>query len=393
MGNAKRAKIVMIGPAYPYRGGNALFMTYLYEFLKQHYDIVFFNFKVLYPKLLFPGKTQFDSSQQVIPQIPARRIVHAYNPLNWPKVAKAIIREQPDLLLFDWWNPFLGLCYWGVSLLLPEYLRSRMYIIAENVISHEARAIDAFLTRIGFRFAKGFIALSRVVEQMLQDFRKDRPVYRAELPIFNLYRSMAPNQLTKEQARANLNLPLDGEILLFFGYVRKYKGLDLLIQAFAKVAKRRPKMYLVVAGEFYDDVQKYTKLIQELQLSDRILITNRYIPNEQVADYYTAADVVVLPYREATQSAVLTIAYSFEKPVIATEVGGLKEYVYDRKTGILVPPEDVNALSRAIEEYFETRHQRDYSSHIQELLLQNRFESFLQIIQQILSNENEKENW
>ncbi len=379
-----RHKLVLVGPAYPYRGGNALFMTSVYQILAPKYELEFVNFRVLYPQLLFPGTTQFDQSQHPIPKVPNRRVLHSYNPISWVKVGRLIGRLDPDLILMDWWHPYFGPCYWGVTTALPGPYRQRVVIITENVISHEANAVDTVLTRMGLRNARAFITLSEAVRDALQPFADHRPIFVAGPPIPDFYYDIGtvPSQL---EARQHLGIPSDAEVLLFFGYVRRYKGLDVLIEALAIARQRRPRLRLLVAGEFYENEQKYREQIAALGLEPYVTVANQYIPNEAVGMYYRAADVVVLPYREATQSGILATAYTFQRPVIATAVGGLQELVVEGKTGLIVPPEDPAALAGAIEQFFEIRASVDFDRYIQEFKeKQNPFLRFPSIVAQIL---------
>jgi len=379
-----RHKLVLVGPAYPYRGGNALFMTSVYQILAPKYDLDFVNFRVLYPQLLFPGTTQFDQSQHPIPKVPNQRVLHSYNPLNWVKVGRLISRLDPDLILMDWWHPYFGPCYWGVTTALPEPYRRRVVIITENVISHEANAVDTVLTKMGLRHARAFITLSEAVRDALQPFANHRPIFVAGPPIPDFYYDIGAVPSRKE-ARQRLGIPSDAEVLLFFGYVRRYKGLDVLIEALAIARQRRPQLRLLVAGEFYENEQKYREQIATLGLEPYVTVVNQYIPNEAVGMYYRASDVVVLPYREATQSGILATAYTFQRPVIATAVGGLQELVIEGKTGFIVPPEDPAALAKAIEQFFEIRTSVDFDQHIQEFKeQQNPFLRFPSIVAQIL---------
>ncbi len=381
------AKILLIGPAYPYRGGNALFMTSVYQILSPHYDVEFFNFRKLYPQLLFPGTTQYDRSQHPIPQVPNRRLIHSYNPANWPRVAAQIRAANPALILMDWWHPYFGLCYWGITTALPSAFRRRIVMITENVISHEANRVDWILTKMGLRNAAAFITLSEAVRNTLRPFAQQRPIFVAGPPIPEFYYDITaiPSQ---QQARATLGIPTDAEVLLFFGYVRRYKGLDVLIEAFAIARSQRPALFLLIAGEFYEDEAKYRRQIAALGVEDAVKVVNAYIPNEEVGMYYSAADVVVLPYREATQSGILATAYTFQRPVIATAVGGLQELVEEGKTGLIAPPEDPHQLAATINRFFQMQQSTDFQRYIQQFKEQrNPFLRFPGIVAQLLERQ------
>lgn len=373
----QKKKIVIIGPAYPYRGGNALFVSYLYHVLKSEYDVKIYNYKLLYPNLLFPGVTQYDKSQIIVKRAPNVRIVNSINPANWVYVAKKLKQEKADLIIFDWWQPFFGLCHWAISQLIKKTYRNNILFITENFVSHEGRFIDRFLTRIGLTHASYFIALSEQVFNELQLFTKKK-ILRSELPIY-YYKDQIHNTNKSQMGYKN-----DDIILLFFGYVRKYKGLDILIEAFPLVLKNIPQAHLLVVGEFYDDPDYYFHLIQKFKIENNVKIVNRYVANEEVNELYSMSDLVVLPYRSATQSGILNIAYGFSKPVVVTNVGGLGEFVQDKKTGIIVEPNSPQAIAEGIKMFFSLRSKVDFSANIKKLIKENRFNKLPQLIAEIL---------
>ena len=222
-----KKKIILIGPAYPYRGGNALFVAHTYEALKDQFDIKIYNYKLLYPSLLFPGTTQYDKSTQQVMQVPNKRLVNSINPLNWFTVAGKIKNENADLVIFDWWHPFFGFCHGIISRLIRKKYKNKILFITENVVSHEDNFIDRFLTRFGLRNASKFLTLSGIVEKDVQQYAKGKKVYRSELPVYDCYQQNKGIDLQK--TKEGLGFNKDSIVLLFFGYVRKYKGLDILI--------------------------------------------------------------------------------------------------------------------------------------------------------------------
>lgn len=385
-----KKKIIIIGPAYPYRGGPSTFISFIYEILSPIYEVKIYNYKLLYPSFLFPGKTQFDKSSVIFKKAENIRIINSINPFNWWKTANKIKTEKPDLLIFDWWHPFFSFCHFTISLLVKKQLRNRIVFITENVISHEAHFIDKFLTKIGLLNASSFIALSSVVENDLIPFKKNRKIYRSELPIFNYGNSV--NQIQLESMKKKFDLSKENKVLLFFGYVRKYKGLDILIEAISHLIKFDNNFRLIIAGEFYDDVSIYKKQISSLQLDNYIKVVNEFITNEDIANYYHLADAVMLPYRSATQSAILTVAYSYNKPVVATKVGGLEEFIINEKTGILTEPEDSEKFASAIIKLFELKTKIDFKTNIQEFLKENKFNNFPQLIEEIIFNAEQLES-
>jgi glycosyltransferase involved in cell wall biosynthesis len=316
-----KEKIIIIGPAYPYRGGNSLFVTFLHEVLFDSYNVQVLNYKLLYPGILFPGKTQFDLSNEV-KKIDSLRIVNSVNPLNWFQVANYINKANPDLIIFDWWHPFFAFCHYTISSLLNKNLKNKIVFITENFISHEKNFFESTLTKIGLSNARFFIALSQKVENDLKLIAGKRKIFRSELPVYD---HLKGNENQKNEIRKRFNFSETDKVLLFFGYIRKYKGLDLLIRSLKilTVNFTQLNLKLLVAGEFYDDKDNYTRLIDELNLKDRVIIFDEYIPNEKVKEFFIASDLVVLPYRSATQSGILNLSYGFNKPVVINDVGGL----------------------------------------------------------------------
>jgi len=379
-----KKKIVIIGPAYPYRGGNALFLTHTYESLKNHFDIKIYNYKLLYPSILFPGTTQFDESKEQVFKIPNERIVNSINPFNWLKVAKRLKKENADLIVFDWWHPFFGLCHGAISFLIRKKYRDKILFITENVVSHEANPIDKFLTKLGLRFASKFLALSGIVEKEVQQFSKGKKVYRSELPVYDCYNPVPRENIQK--LREDLGYDMDSVVLLFFGYVRKYKGLDILIESFPKILSQIPNAKLLIVGEFYDDPKEYLNLIKKLKIENHVKVVNQFVPNEEVAKYYQVSDLVILPYRSATQSGILNVAYGFYKPVIVTDVGGLAEFVDEGNTGFVVNPNSPDEIVKGVQRFLAIRDTVDFASHIEVRNRKNSFNNLPEVFEEIIDD-------
>jgi len=378
-----KKKIIIIGPAYPYRGGNALFVTQTFEVLKNDFDVKIFNYTLLYPSLLFPGTTQFDKSEKRLFKVPNERLVNSISPLNWYKVSKRIIQEKADLIIFDWWHPFFGFCHGAISSLIKKEYPNKILFITENVISHEANKVDKFLTTIGLRNASMFLALSKSVEEELKRFAKDRKIYRSELPRYDYYQT--DNNVNILALKSELGIAEDDQVLLFFGYIRKYKGLEILIKAFPKILEKFPNSYLLIVGEFYDNPSTYLKLIDRLNIEKKVKVINKYIPNEEISKYYKVSDVVILPYLSATQSAILNVTYSFKKPVIATDVGGLAEFVEEGKTGVIIKSNSVDEIVKGYEEYLRIKDEVNFKENIIEYNRKNSFDNLPELISQIIT--------
>lgn len=379
----EHSRIAMLGPAWPYRGGPALFMTLLYEALGKDFQVDFINFRMMYPRLLFPGTTPLDLSKEHHSAVPGPRLLHSLNPYYWWRTARHLTKLQPDLIVFDWYQPFFGPMYFGIGLFLPSKLRRRIVFITENVISHEARKVDRLLTRLGLRWSRSYIALSAKVEKDLAPFTGNAPVYRSELPVFSGFRQEEGS--TVAECRSKLQVTDSGRVVLFFGYIRHYKGLDILIRAMA-ILNREMEYHLLVAGECYENPSAYHELIEQLGLRDRVVFRNAYIPNEEVCLWFGASDVVVLPYRSATQSGILQMASGFGKPAIATDVGGLGEFLEDGQTGILVPEASPESVAQGIRRFYALREQVPFEQNIREKASENAFDGIGEVFRQILKD-------
>ena len=381
-----KKKIILIGPAYPYRGGNALFVTHTYEALKNHFDVKIFNYKLLYPSLLFPGTTQFDKSKVQLFQVPSERIINSINPFNWIKVARKLKNENADLVVFDWWHPFFGFCHGAISFLIRKKYKNKILFMTENVVSHEANPIDKILTKIGLRNASKFLTLSGIVEKEVRQYSKDKNVYRSELPVYDCYKPV--DESNRQKIKIELGFEPESLVLLFFGYVRKYKGLDVLIEAFPSILAENPYARLLIVGEFYDDPKPYMEQINKLKIEDKVRVINQFVPNEEVARYYQVSDVVILPYRSATQSGILNIAYGFYKPVIVTDVGGLAEFVEEGRTGFVVDPDSTEAILYGVNKFIKAKDKTDFHKFIEEKNKQNSFNKLPEVFEKILEESN-----
>lgn len=377
MNNLQR--IAIIGPAYPYRGGPAAVIAHLYELLASRTSVTVYSFSRLYPQLLFPGTRQEDISTHPIKPHPSERLIDSIAPWTWTATARAIAAFSPEVVLLDWYQPFFGLCYGTILRLVRQRLRAPIIILAENIISHEGRRVDWWLTRRTFRYADAFIAFSDAVAHRLSTLYPQHPIGRAHLPLFITPES-SPHRWTPETAKAALGLR-DQRVILFFGYIRPYKGLATLIEAFARCPLESTQ--LLIVGECYEDPQRYRQLIATSGVANRIHWIAEYVPNEKVPLYYTAADVVVLPYHSGTQSGVQRIAFAFGKPVIVTDVGGIAEDVRSYNAGIVVPPGDAEALSAAIEAMLEDASLRDRcAAGARRAATETRFDRIITIIEQ-----------
>ena len=385
---SEKKKIIIIGPAFPYRGGNSLYVTSVYHQLKDHFDVKVFNYKVLYPSILFPGTSQFDKSNVAINPAPNQRLVNSVNPFNWISIASKLKKENADLIVFDWWHPFFSFCHYTISLLIKGKYKNKILFITENVVSHESRWFEKALTKIGLSNSNYFLALSNVVENDLKKYFTDKKIFKSELPVYDCYdmHQKFDNEATKRELKINSS----DKVLLFFGYVRKYKGLHILIDAMPEILKTHPTVKLLVVGEFYDDEQHYRKQVEDLNLNDKVLFVSRFVPNEEVEKYFNVSDVAVMPYLSATQSGVLNVAYGFNKPVVITDVGGLTENFEDGLTGVVVQPGNIKSLTDGVNKFYELQKSTNFATHISRKVNENGFNKLHLVFDDII-NESQKQ--
>ena len=338
-------KIIILGTAFPLRGGIAHYNELLRVALSKRHIVEVITFKRQYPAFLFPGTTQQETGEGYQAE-PAPELIDSINPWNWLQVAKEVRLRKPDLLIFKFWLPFFGPCFGTIARRAKKGTDVKVLFICDNVIPHEKRPGDRMFARYAFRSADYFIVQSDSVERDLAAFWPGAVYRKVPHPVYNMFGAARD----RDAARSRLG-STTGRVLLFFGYVRAYKGLHVLIDAMAEVVKQL-EVHLLVVGEFYEEEGPYREQIKRLGLEAYITVHSSYISNEMVGEYFSASDAVVLPYRSATQSGIAQIAYNFDKPVIATDVGGLGEVVQDGRTGLLVPPDDPRALAAAILRFF-----------------------------------------
>lgn len=349
-------KISILGPAYPYRGGIATFNERLArQLIYECKDVDIRTFRLQYPGFLFPGKTQY-TEKSPPEDIKIVRELNSINPVNWIKTGLRLKKEKPDILLVRYWIPFLAPCLGIVSRIVRSNGFTVVISVIDNVIPHEKRLGDSILTRFFMNGIDGAVVLSESVKVDTENFRKDIPVCLTPHPVFDNY----GRKLPRDEALAALNLDPGYLYLLFFGFVRDYKGLDLLIRAFSDQKLRNKKLRLLVVGEFYEDKAPYFELIKQTGREDDIIVIDRFIPDNEVRLYFCSSDLVVQPYKSATQSGVTQIAYHFDKPMLVTDVGGLDEIVLHGKGGYVVSP-DPDSIAEAINDYFDNNRKATFS--------------------------------
>lgn len=353
------AKVVIIGPAHPLRGGLATFNQRLAkQFIDEGHDCSIYSFSLQYPSFLFPGKTQF-TDEPAPENIAIHTVINSVNPFNWLKVGNRLKKERPDLIIVRFWLPFMGPALGTILRRAKKNKHTKIVCIADNVIPHEKRPGDKPFTKYFLKSCDAFITMSEKVMADLRTFEKNKPAQLVSHPLYDNFGAI----ISKKEARQHLGLPENEKIILFFGFIRNYKGLDILLEAMAVLKNQKslsaeqagkfqlPK--LLVAGEFYEDEKPYKEQIEKLQIADQLILRTDFIPDSEVRYYLCAADAVIQPYRNATQSGVTPLAYHFEKPMVVTNVGGLPALVPDKKVGLVVEPTP-QAIADGIEQFYQT---------------------------------------
>ena len=354
-------RISVIGPVYPFRGGIAHHTGVLCQSLQDKgHEIQIISFRKLFPKFLFPGKTQFDLSETAL-KTDSERLFTPWNPLTWISAARKVQSFAPDLVVFIWWTPFTGPGYWMTSKLLKG--RSKLFLL-HNAVPHEKVPFTQFISKLVFRQSGGFITQSTQVQNELMEFYPPaEKKWRKTIP-HPAYNYQDLCNIPQDEARRKLDIK-ESRVLLYFGIIRQYKGLMTLIEAFPAICKKfGSNIRLLIAGEFYDDPAPYMQAISAGGYEDKITVIDNFIPNEEVGIYFSAADVVVLPYKSASQSGVIQTAYGFGKPVITSDTGGLPEVVKQGETGLLFPPGDHAALAEAVIRFYRMSDETDWENNV-----------------------------
>jgi glycosyltransferase involved in cell wall biosynthesis len=343
-------QVVLIGPAYPLRGGLASFDQRLAKAFNDEGDeCSIYSFSLQYPSFLFPGTTQF-SSDPPPPDLDIHTRINSVNPLNWLSVGKELRKRNPDVIVVRYWLPFMGPALGTILRQVRKNKHTRIVAITDNIIPHEKRPGDLPFTRYFLKSCDAFITMSEKVMNDLRTFESTKPAKQVLHPLYDNFGEPVDQQLAREK----LGLPVGGKIILFFGFIRKYKGLDLLLEAM-KILKQQPAgadIRLLIAGEFYENDAPYLEQIKTLGIENQLVLRTHFIADSEVKFYLCAADVVIQPYRNATQSGVTPLAYHFEKPMIVTNVGSLPTLVPHGQVGLVCEPEPAS-IAASITRFFE----------------------------------------
>ena len=344
-------KIVMLGPVYPYKSGIAQYTGAMSNALAKEHEVKAVSFSMQYPKLLFK-QTQKDVNNTSFRFEPAVFPLNTVNPVSWKRTAKLIRDERPDLLIVQWWHPWFAPCFLSVLRSVRRRAKEiRIIFLCHNVLPHEGFPLKDVLAKAVLSKGDAYIVHSAQDAEDLKRAVKDPVFVHAVHPDFNQFKKRG---ISRQEARAELNVPEDQEMLLFFGNIRDYKGVRHLIRALPAVKKARPKAHLFIVGDFWENSRaEYEQLISDMGVTNDLTLVAGYLPDDQVEPFFASADLVILPYESATQSGVIQIAYSFGVPLVATNVGGLPEVVLDGRTGFIVPPKNPEALAGAIIRFFE----------------------------------------
>ena len=356
--NNRLSKIVILGPAHPLRGGLATYNERLCNaFLSKGHQTSIYTFSLQYPSFLFPGKSQF-SDEPAPSNLDIKVVINSINPLNWLKIGWELKNLKPDIIVVRYWLPFMGPCLGTILRLVKLNKHTKIVCIADNIIPHEKRIGDSLFTSYFIQPIDGFITMSEKVLANLDLFStKNKKKKFIPHPLYDNFGDI----MSKSEAKEHLNLNKDDSYLLFFGFIRKYKGLDLLLHAMKMI--QNPSLKLIIAGEFYEDAQPYLKLIDELKLVDRVILKTSFITDSEVKYYFCASDLVVQPYKSATQSGVTPLAYHFEIPMVVTNVGGLTAMVPDGEVGLIAEPNEFS-IANKINEYFDRKLEESFKKNL-----------------------------
>jgi glycosyltransferase involved in cell wall biosynthesis len=354
-------KILIVGPAWPYRGGIADFDERIArEYIKKGDEVEIFTFTLQYPSFLFPGKTQYSPDPRP-EDLDIKRKVNSINPFNWIKVGRELKKKNADLLIIKFWLPLMAPCFGTIARIVKGNGKTKVVSILDNIIPHEHRPGDKILSKYFVSSIDAFIAMSKSVYDDLKSLNDKKPCLLSPHPIYDNFGTA----VSREEAVGSLGLDPSAKYMLFFGFIRDYKGLDILLKAIADERIKNSDIKLIVAGEFYNNSETYFELEKQLGLEGKIIWRTDFIADEQVKNYFCASDIIVQPYKTATQSGVTQIAYHFEKPMLVTNVGGLPEIVPNGKVGYSVEPE-AKVIADAINDFYSNGRYAEFVENIKE---------------------------
>jgi glycosyltransferase involved in cell wall biosynthesis len=380
-------KITLIGVAYPHRGGISHYSSLLARQLLAKHTLQFISFKRLYPRFLFPGTTQLDLSKEkiVVPSLP---LLDSLNPISWINCFLKIKAFQPTLVIFNWWHPITAFSYSTISLLCKKFVSLQVIFLCHNIFPHESFPLSKIIAKMALSKADGFIVQATTAFEKLKKAFPQKEIIQVYHPLYMVFRD---NALEKDSARKVLSLQQGEKMVLFFGIIRRYKGLRYLLEAIPYIISKITCKFFIV-GEFYEDKEVYLEQIRKAELESHITLINRYIPNEEVGYYFSACDVVVLPYEDTTQSGIIQIAFAFDRPVITTSVGGLPEVVEHGVTGYLVPPRNPEALAQAVLTFYRENKEIEFQENIKKTKTKFSWSRLVKVIEDFGNPDRDKRN-
>tara|TARA_E500000331_G_C17271639_1_gene719503 strand:- start:919 stop:2052 length:1134 start_codon:yes stop_codon:yes gene_type:complete len=348
-------KVTILSTAFPYRGGIAVFTERLARaFLNDNDDVNIRTFSLQYPNFLFPGKSQYSTADKP-DDLQISQEVNSINPFNWIKIGRKIKKQKPEILILKYWIPFMAPCLGTIARIVRSNKHTKVICVIDNLIPHEKRIGDQLLNSYFVKSVDGFVAMSESVFNDLDKFDKTKKKILGVHPLYDNFGTA----ISKSKAINCLRLDNNYKYMLFFGIIRKYKGLDILLEAFADKRLQHQNLKLIVAGEFYEDYKPYEDIIKKHNLQDSVILHTHFIPDDKVVNYFCASDIIVQPYKNATQSGVTQIAYHFEKPMLVTNVGGLKEIVPHNKVGYVCEP-NTKAVSDCLFDFFSNEKEKEF---------------------------------
>jgi D-inositol-3-phosphate glycosyltransferase len=352
-------KAILLGPAYPLRGGIANFNESLaIAFIKNSIETEIVSFYYQYPSFLFPGKTQKSVGKSPY-LLNIKSLISSINPISWIRTARFITHEAPDIVIVQYWLPLMAPALGTILRLMSKKHLPKILAIVHNAKPHESRIGDRSFSKYFINSCHAFVTLSRSVLDDLDEFTPNPNKIFIPHPVYDIF----GDKIEKAEARKFLGLNENERIILFFGIIRKYKGLELLLNSMAQDKMRKLNVKLLVAGEFYEGKNEYLAQVEKLDLKNNVVFADKFIPTEQVKNYFCASDLIVQPYLDATQSGVTQIAYNFERPMLVTNVGGLAEIVFDKHTGYVT---EVNAesITNAVADFYENNREETMSANV-----------------------------
>jgi D-inositol-3-phosphate glycosyltransferase len=356
--SSSKLKIFIIGPAFPFRGGPARYNENLCaELIRAGHDAAIISYSLQYPSFLFPGSSQYEEGGSAPAGIPIHTLINTVNPLNWVRVARFIRKQKPDFILFRYWLPFFGPSLGTIGRLSRK--RTIVLALTDNVLPHEKRAGDKQFTNYFIRSCDGFIAMSKKVLEDISLFNAKAPRAFSPHPMYETYGAPVP----MAEARRAIGVNEGDQIVLFFGLIRQYKGLDLLLEAMGSEEMKRRNVKLLIAGEFYESKESYLKQISDLGLSQQVIMHDHFIRDDMVRYYFCAANLVAQTYRNATNSGVTMVGYYYGRPMLVSNVGGLKEILPDGKCGYVVEP-DASSIAEKLDDFFSNNREPEFEAHV-----------------------------